>query len=113
MPFEDIIKVNELSVNKLKTLDWDIIDKFVDKHNGLYKKDKRGLNTLNKLMDTNFKHLFREELFKVHNHTQLKGPDINLDNQHIILVTSKNKLITLWNSEWGGICLIGKDKNKQ
>lgn len=63
----------------------------------VFKRDKKGLELLNKILDADFKVLFRKV-------EQLKsatyGQNFNWDSEKIFVVTKSGKVVEMYNSEW-------------
>lgn len=77
--------------------DWGNTVEFKDQYGEVYKKDNRARETLNKVLDTEFKAVFRSEnRYK----NQWKYPDIDWCGETIYIITHKNKLVSMQNSEW-------------
>lgn len=63
----------------------------------VFKRDKKGLDLLNKILDADFKALFRRT-------DQLKSAtykkDFNWDSEKIFVVTKSGNVVEMNNSEW-------------
>lgn len=79
-------------------LDGKPVKKIIDKYCNDYFIDKRACNTLNKVLNTKFKAVYREE-------SKLKSkqwsfPNINMDFETIYILRDDDKLVSMQVSEW-------------
>lgn len=69
----------------------------------IFKRDKKGLDLLNKILDADFKVLFRKV-------EQLKsatyGQSFNWDSEKIFVVTKNGKVVEMCNSEWSTFKIV-------
>jgi hypothetical protein len=63
----------------------------------IYKKDNRARTTINKMLETNYRAVYRKSIkYK----DQWKFGDIDWSGEHFYVVTEKNRVIKFTNSEW-------------
>ena len=79
-------------------LDGNPVVKFTDEHGYEYKIDKRACNTINKILNTKFKAVYRRG--NSLNNRQWSFPEINMDFEDIIILRDDNKVISMRVSEW-------------
>lgn len=71
-----------------------------------FRLDSRAKNTLNSLLDTQFKGVYREAT-KYHQQWSSKG-GLDLSGETVYIVTSKWTVICFTNSEWASLSREGK-----
>lgn len=79
-------------------LDGKPVKKIIDKYCNDYSIDKRACNTLNKVLNTKFKAVYREESKLKSN--QWSFPNINMDFETIYILREDDKLVSMQVSEW-------------
>lgn len=84
---------------------WGIVDE-LDIYK--YKRDKRALNTLNKVLGTSYLAVFRK-VFEVKN-GQWSAKALSLDTDNVYIVTSDFRVLKFNNSEWFTITSVEAHK---
>ena len=80
------------------TTDEKPVNKFTDRYNNEYFIDKRACNTLNKVLNTKFKSVYRQEgSFKG---GQWSFPKINMDFETVYVLRDDDKVVSMQVSEW-------------
>ena len=74
-----------------------LVNTFNDGHE-TFKKDTRAKNSLNKLLNTDFKAVYRQE--GNYKKFQWKHNKIDCCGEKFYVVTSKDKVVEMFNSEW-------------
>ena len=72
-------------------------------NNREFRKDSRAKNTLNKVLGTNFKAVYRE--VREYKQEQWKSPTISWDGEDVYILRNDNKVVRMFNSEWSSLCL--------
>jgi len=93
----------------LKNKDFDILSlplEFDVLFHGKFRLDNRAKKVLNKTMDTDFIAVYRGYDYYSE---QWKGDSISWDAEHVYIVTSKRKLIGMYNSEWASIEKVAEE----
>lgn len=84
---------------------WDLVDEW-DLYK--YKRDNRARNTINKVLGTNFKAVFRNVLEM--NQCQWSAKDLHMDTGNCYIVTSDDHVLNFNNSEWFTISKVESHK---
>lgn len=66
----------------------------------VFKKDSHACKSLNKTLETEYKSVYRQS-DQIKN--KWKTDNISWDSEQFHVVTAKGKLLSFYNSEWGGV----------
>lgn len=82
----------------------DLVPRFKDKYGCTFIKDTRAKNSLNKLLETSYKAVYRMES---EYENQWYNKRVQWDSESFYIVTQKNRIICMDNSEWASFCEEG------
>jgi hypothetical protein len=72
-----------------------------DEYDNWYVRDKRACNTMNKVLETNYKAVYR--CLREYEQSQLSSKELHIDTGYTFVVTSKDRILFMSNSEWMSI----------
>lgn len=73
-----------------------------------YKRDQRACNTLNKVLDTNYKAVYRRDT--IYTREQWNAKHLSIETGDVLVVKQDNSVITLRNSEWFSVSPVKSHK---
>lgn len=74
------------------------INEFIGEHGYEYKIDKRACNTINKMLNTKFKAVYRRG--NSLNNRQWSFPEISMDFENVFILRDDNRVVSMRVSEW-------------
>lgn len=75
-----------------------------------YKRDQRACNTLNKVLDTDYKAVYRRDRWTERGAQQWNAKHLSMESGDVFIVKKDNTVIILRNSEWFSIAPIEAHK---